>query len=394
MTLRTLAPAAAPLSAVDLLSGLAGWLRPEAAIARLEREFAETLGVRHVFFFSSARAGLTVLLRALRTLRDRQSVIMPAYTCFALPAAVHKAGLHVQPCDIDAGTFDFDFDALEALVIRTSPLAVVSTHLFGCPANVARARAICEAHGAFLIDDAAQALGIGTESGYLGTLGNAGLYSFARGKGVTAVNGGAVVTSDDALAAELKRQRSIAHESQGHGRALRTLAEAAAMTLFIHPTLYWLPASLPFLHLGGTEYSTEFSLEMMSGTQAGLLRRWRRRLEESNAVRAAHAEKFAAIAKAAAGPCLRLPLVCTSQASRDRLYEAGSQAGLGFSLMYPTSIDAIPEVRAGIGSEEFPIAQSLAERLLTIPVHPLLSDRDCEAISAMLSSAGPTLVST
>jgi perosamine synthetase len=392
MNLRRLPPTAAPLSLGDLGLGLLGWLKPATAFDQIEREFSRALGVPYVSFFSSGRAGLTVLLQALHTMTGRRTVVVPAYTCFSVPAAVHKAGLEVQPCDIKADTLDFDYPALEALVARTEPLCVISTHLFGRQADSARARAICQSHGAFLVDDAAQALGIPTRAGYLGTLGDAGLFSFGRGKSVTAGSGGAVVTAVPGIAAAMARARAAACVNPSAAGALRTLIEAAAMTALIHPRVYWLPASLPFLHLGETQYSPDFPLELMSGAQAGLLRRWKSRLESSNFARIAHTTAIAQRRLPATQPFLRLPVLCRSRQERDALYAAGRRAGLGFSLMYPTSIDAIPAVRASIGSASFPVAQDVSERLLTVPVHPLMSGHDCLAIHAMIANAGSATV--
>jgi dTDP-4-amino-4,6-dideoxygalactose transaminase len=392
MNMRRLPPTAAPLSLADLGLGLVGCVKPATALVKIEREFSAALGVPFVFFFSSGRAGLTVLLQALHTMTGRRTVIVPAYTCFSVPAAVHKAGLVVQPCDINADTLDFDYRALDALVAQTQPLCVISTHLFGRKADSSRSRAICRSHGAFLVDDAAQALGVRTPAGYLGTLGDAGLFSFGRGKSVTAGSGGAVVTAVPEIAAAIARARAAECVKPSVVGALRTLIEAAAMTALIHPRVYWLPASLPFLRLGETQYSIDFPLELMSGAQAGLLQRWKSRLEKSNLARIAHTTAIAPGRLPAAQPWLRLPILCSSRQERDALYAAGRAAGLGFSLMYPSSIDGIPAVRASLGSASFPVAQDVSERLLTVPVHPLLSGHDCLAIQAMIASAASATV--
>ncbi len=113
-----------------------------------------------------------------------------------------RAGLEPALCDVEVETLDYQFEQLEALVAETRPLAVVSSHLFGLVADIGRTKTLCRRHGAFVIDDAAQAFGCRTASGNLGTLGDVGLFSFGRGKTVTSVHGGMILTASDDIARE------------------------------------------------------------------------------------------------------------------------------------------------------------------------------------------------
>jgi perosamine synthetase len=387
VTFRHLAPAGAPLSLADLWSGVRGAVRPRPAIEHLESELRAVLTVGHVFLTSSGRAGLTMILRALNRLSPRRQVIVPAYTCFSIPAAVHRAGLEVALCDIDSETFDYDYPALERLIAETEPLCVISTHLFGFAADVGRTRALCP-RGVFVVDDAAQALGIATSAGPLGTQGDVGLYSFGRGKGVTCGAGGAVVTNSAEIAAELEAEYR-AWKRPSLARALSGLGATATMSVFLHPRLYWLPASLPLLRLGETKYSTAFPLLRLSGAQAGLLQDWRKRLLRANELRTEGVTALRRAISVTAPPgtpaCIRFPLVCASRDARDRLYTAAKRKRLGFSPMYPTAVSGIPEVRAALNGQRFPQAEQLAERLLTVPVHPLVSERDRQTIRDLLA---------
>jgi perosamine synthetase len=386
--LRLLAPAAAPLGIRDLWFGLRGLFRPAAAVAHVQDELRQSLGVRHVFLVSSGRAALTLILRALHRKVRRRAVVLPAYTCFSVPAAVVKAGLDVVLCDVDPVTLDYDYSKLERLVDEVEPLCVIATHLFGATADVARIRAICGARNVFVVDDAAQALGIVTSAGAAGTLGDVGFYSFGRGKAVTSVHGGAIVTHSADIGRELASEYTTVPES-GVRRGITALLEAVALWGFLRPSLYWLPASLPFIGLGETVYSTNFSIQRLSGAQAGLLRRWQARLTQANSARESRVtalrDRVAGIRIPAHAPCIRLPLVCASREERDRLYAESRQQGLGFSLMYPTTVGQVPEMRRFAGSQRFPGAERLADCLLTIPVHPLVSDQDRVAIEGLLS---------
>src|SRR5258705_5693082 len=158
---RTLPPAAAPLCWRDLLSGIAGIISPERALRVLEAEIRLHFGVRHVFLVSSGTAALTMTLMALRALggsNRRTPVVIPAYTCFSVPAAVLRAGLRPVLCDIDSTTFDFDHTALDG-VLDGETLCVVAHHLFGIASNVERTRALCHARGIAVLEEARQAMG-------------------------------------------------------------------------------------------------------------------------------------------------------------------------------------------------------------------------------------------
>lgn len=390
MRLRTLPPVAAPSTPADLLAGLRGALRPAGALSALGQGIGLTMGVKHVFLVSSGRAALTLVLRALARGSSRRRVIVPAYTCFSVAASVVKAGLDLVPCDIDPGTLDFDFDQLGALVAEEPPLAVVSVHLFGRPADMARASSLAHGSGAVLIDDAAQAFAFRRGERWLGTEGDVGFFSFGRGKTVSACGGGAIVTHSESIGAALTEEWHRC-SSPGGVAGLAALVQAAIVTVLIRPWLYWLPASLPFLGLGETHYSTDFPIEVMSGTRAGLLASWREKSERMNGARVENLSRLGGatgpLAPATRMPCLRLPVLCTNREERDRLCEAGRRAGLGIVPMYPTALSGIEELAATLGAHAYPRAEAVAERLLTVPVHPLVSEAALTATRTLLSAA-------
>src|SRR5262245_47058706 len=101
---RTLPPAAAALTPGDLWQGLKS-LRGGRPVEALEREIGGHFGVPHVALVSSGTAALVVALRSLKRLAPKRTeVVVPAYTCFSVPAAVVRAGLVPVPCDINPST--------------------------------------------------------------------------------------------------------------------------------------------------------------------------------------------------------------------------------------------------------------------------------------------------
>jgi perosamine synthetase len=383
---RVVPPAAAPLGCRDLWHGAAASLSPVRALRRFEEEIRGHFGVRHVFLLASGTAALTVTLRALASLSPRREIVLPAYTCFSVPAAVLKAGLRPALCDIDPSTFDFDHTLLEHTV-TASTLCVVGHHLFGVPSDIERLRAICHARGSFVVEDAAQAMGAESNGRRLGTLGDVGIFSLGRGKSVTCGSGGVIVTNSDRIAGAIARE----YESVGAAAVrdlVRDFLEAVFLAVFIRPSLYWIPSALPFLRLGQTVFPKRIRLRRLSGLKAGLLRNWRESLATANRVRSETAAYFCGRlpprpAPGPAYPYLRLPVVAASAGEKARIHAMSHARGLGLSAAYPSPLDEVPEVRAVVNGERFPAARRVADCLLTIPTHHLLTDRDKQAIAAL-----------
>jgi perosamine synthetase len=358
-------------------------------LSMLESQVKEYFGLRYVWFVSSGKAALYLILLALKSLSSRRRVVIPAYTCFSVPSAIVKAGLEVALCDIDPETFDFEPDLLEQ-TIDTDTLCVIPNHLFGIPSDMDRIIHLCEDRRVFVVEDAAQAMGGGYDDRLLGTMGDAGFFSLGRGKNITCGSGGIVGTNSGQIADAIAPQYAALEPPT----AIDTLSEflqVVLMTIFIRPSLYWLPAGLPFLRLGQTKFYKDFPIKSLSGMKAGLLRNWQQRLEHSNHARAAAAAYFGdrlrLIARSGtAFPYLRLPILLDSAAERDRIYTLSQKHRLGISLMYPTAINEVEEIKAGFNGLRLPAAPQIAERLLTIPTHPLLSENDKAAISRHLST--------
>ena len=253
MIRRTLPPAAAPVYCRDIVNGLVGILRGGREIERFEGEIREYFGVRHCFTLSSGRAALTTIIRALHALRPgRTVVVIPAYTCYSVAASVVRAGLSIRLCDIDAQTLDFDYTQLEDIIARESAeiLAIIPAHLFGLPSDIDRLKNITSGHNIFIVEDAAQALGGVYRENKLGTKGDVGFFSLGRGKSITTVEGGIIVTNGDDIARGIEKQ--VRRTKQCSMTPL--IIKALLLVLFIHPGLYWFPKSLSFLKIGKTIY--------------------------------------------------------------------------------------------------------------------------------------------
>ncbi len=389
---RTVPPAAAPLSWQDLWHGVMAACSPDRALRARGQEIRQAFDVTDVFLLSSGTAALALTLLALKSLSPRTEVVIPAYTCFSVPAAVLKAGLRPRLCDVSPTTFDFDQSMLEQ-TLGPNTLCVVAHHLFAVPSDIGRIRALCQPRGIFLLEDAAQAMGVEVNGRTLGTLGDAGIFSLGRGKNITCGSGGVVITKSPEIATALDRQyRQIGKPPRRE--ILVDFVKAGLMAIFVRPHLYWIPAALPFLHLGETVFPKSIPLKRLSGLKAGLLHDWRRRLDRSNRIRSETAAYFSQRlrlhAYSASHPYLRLPVLAETPSDKQRLFSMSNASGLGLSAAYPTSIDEIPEIRPLINGQRFPSARRVAENLLTIPTHHWLSAKDKRDIAALCGEGRPS----
>jgi dTDP-4-amino-4,6-dideoxygalactose transaminase len=308
-----------------------------------------------------------------------------------VPSAIVKAGLQPALCDIDPSTFDYNHALLKE-TINDDVLCVVSTHLFGIPADVEKIKSLCRPRGIFIVEDAAQAMGGQIDGKMLGTIGDVGLFSLGRGKNITCGSGGIIVTNSDAIAAAITAQYNDL-DNPHVVENLKDYISALLTALFVHPVLYWFPAGLPFLKLGQTTYCEDFPVKKLSGMKAGLLQNWKDLLEQCNNSRKMTAAMFQELCKVdqrgkGSIPYLRLPILCDNQDEKDKMYSSSQEAGLGMSLMYPTPINEIKELRGRFEGRTFPFAKLVSKRLLTIPTHPLMKIEDRERLKNILFKMG------
>lgn len=184
-----------PLRFADLLPGsgdLAGTL-------------AAQLGTPPMLLTCSGTAAFMVALRTLSEREPRRrEVVVPAYTCPLVAIAVHALGLRLRLCDTRAGHFDMDEAALSS-VCSEETLAVVPTHLAGLVADVDAANRIAGRVGAWVIEDAAQALGAMQHGHSVGLRGDIGFFSLAAGKGLSIYEGGLLTSRDATLRDAMRR---------------------------------------------------------------------------------------------------------------------------------------------------------------------------------------------
>lgn len=388
---RTIPPTAAPINPIDLMHGFGGlFSNGQKCRETLEGEIREYFGVKLAVFVSSGKAALTLILLALKQLSKRKRVLIPAYTCYSVPSAILKAGLEVALCDIDPATFEFEPRSLETSIDEET-LCVIPSHLFGIASNMDLIDRLCRERGVYIVEDAAQAMGSVYRDRKLGTIGDAGFFSLGRGKNITCGSGGIIVTNSPQIALAIERL-CFQLEVPGFWETVNDYLQLLIMAIFVHPSVYWLPANLPFLKLGETRFYSDFPVKKISAMKVGCLRDWSRRLESANQARSGVSDYFRqqlpwdTSTVRSATSYLRFPLLMENRETRDQVYHRARNMGLGFSRMYPAPINEIDEIKTLFDGRKFPGAKRVADGILTIPTHYLMAERDKEAICTLLQS--------
>ena len=175
----------------------------------LEVELARYAGVAHAVLTSSATAALWMTFKSLGV-GPGDEVLVPSHTAFPTVEALCFAG--GTPVFVDTDDW-YTLDPKDAEAKVTSrTVGVVPVHLYGQPADLPALADLTSRHGLWMLEDCAQAQGAAWDGRPVGGFGRAGVYSFYPSKNLPAMgDGGAVLTSDDALAARCRRLRD-------HGR--------------------------------------------------------------------------------------------------------------------------------------------------------------------------------
>lgn len=393
---RTLPPAASPIGWTNFAFGLLGLIKGPAARDNFAVDLCLHYNQSHCFLVSSGKAALTLILKALhQRYPERDEVLIPAFTCYSVPSAIVRAGLKVRLCDIGENSLDFNSDQLAQQVDNKKLLCVIPTHLFGLPADIASLRSLIIDPQVTIIEDAAQAMGGKVQGQKLGTLGDVSFFSLGRGKALSTVEGGVILTNDDHLAALIRQEYEALPEYELTEK-IRLVAYAMALNLLMHPWLFWLPKSLPFLKIGETIYDTRFSIKKLTTFQSGLGRHWRTTLAKSKQVRSTNVGNwesvvtgsFTSTEEGIPCPLIRFPVITDSRQKAISTIRQSDDAGLGIAWSYPAAIHHIPQIFDQFRDLEYPNAVSVVQRLITLPVHQYLTNRDLVSIANLFRNTG------
>jgi perosamine synthetase len=270
--------------------------------------------------------------------------------------------------------------------------------LFGLIANM---KSICELlrfNGSFVVEDAAQAAGALYNGKNAGTLGDVAFFSLGRGKSISTIQGGIIITDNDLIAENITKIIHSIHTGKiGHEICL--LAKALGLSVFLHPERYYIPQMLPFLNLGANVYDLGFKIEGFSKVQANLGHRLFCKLEEYNFKRCQNAQSYKVrfsesasfnlpkIPEGSQPIYLRFPIIFRKKHLREYVFNVLTKYRLGANKNFPHPLNEINGFKPFLvnGKSEFPGAKHLTKALLTLPTHPMVERRDLEKIIQIMS---------
>jgi len=392
---RLVPPAGHPIALGDVARALIrSFKQGEGELSDMVRSY---IGMPYCFLASSGTAALYLILKTRADVMNRREVVIPAYCCPSLVAAAVRAGLKVRLCDIRKDSFDFDLGQLDT-VVNEKTLCVLAVHLFGLPVDMEQIGTMASENGAAVVEDSAQAFGVEIDGLKLGTRGDVGFYSFGRGKPLSMLGGGAIVTRLEAIGEQIGHSVEKLHRNPSL-TWIDSFMKVGLYSVFVHPHLYWIANSLPLLELGKTKYVGDFGVYPMcryhvslGETLLGLNRMLNeRRMEISQLL----IERLRSLPDDCSFsiphvnvpfPYLRLPVIFSSPHARERVLRDLVRNGIGATRMYAAALPRIQDVFPHLCDVvEYPNAEYVASRLLTLPVNPFVNRDDMERVAEMFA---------
>jgi dTDP-4-amino-4,6-dideoxygalactose transaminase len=324
-----------------------------SAVSNFESEFAAFAGVRHCIGVANGGDAIELILRAL-DISYGHEVIIPANTFVATAMAVQRVGAVPVPVDVDQKYHLLDPGAIEE-AITPQTRAIIPVHLFGQIAPMDQIVHLANKWGIHVLEDAAQCQGATQNGKHAGSFGIAAATSFYPGKNLGAYgDGGAVLTNSDELAERIMRIRNY-----------------GGIAKYEH-----------------TEYGYNSRLDSL---QAAVLSEKLTHLDSWNLERRNVAEQYRSLLGDVDG--LTLPEVWPENdhvwhlfvikiSKRDFVLQSMMSCGIGVGIHYPTTVNKLPAfVNSKTSQSQVPIAERLADEILSLPIFPGIQEKDVDYIS-------------
>ncbi len=320
---------------------------------RFEQEYAEYIGTKYAVTVMNGTIALEASLKAMG-IGPGDEVIVPDFSFIATANAVLNVGAKPVFADITEDTMTLDPDSFNEKITGKTK-AVIPVHLFGHPADMNAINEIAIDHNIMVLEDAAQSHGAMINGVKTGSLGHAGAFSLYATKNMMTGEGGVITTSIEAIHERLLKLRK-------HGETKRYVSET----------------------LGSNLHMTEM--------QAAIGRIQLRKLDSLNNKRRKNAEKYnkelskikeITIPQEKQGyyHVYHQYVIKVPVEDRDKLYEHLRQQGIGVAIHYPIPLHEHPIYKAlGYPENQNPTARELSKKVLSLPVHPLLTNQEIEYV--------------
>lgn len=335
-----------------------GALAQGPRVHELEERFAAYVGVPHAVATSSGTTALHLALLA-HGIGEGDEVITVPFTFIASAASILYTGARPAFVDVDESTFNMDPSLIEAAITpRTKAIMPVS--LYGNPAELTAIAAIAERHGLALVEDAAQAHGAAIDGRRSGSWG-IGAFSFYPTKNMTTGEGGMLTTADAGLADRARLLRE-------HGMKVR----------YHHDTLGY--------NFRMTDIHASIGLAQLT------------KLDGYNARRREIADRYGRELRGVITPTARPGVTHVYHQytlrvnRRDEFVEQLRERGVGSGIYYPIPVHRQkPFIELGYGDQAFPVTDRLTEQVVSIPVHPSLTDDEVTQVVAAVNATAAEL---
>jgi len=335
-------------------------------VRHLESALSEFCGARRVVTCANGTDALQLALMAL-DIGPGDAVFVPSFTYTATAEVILLLGARPVFVDSDPDTFNIDFESAEAAIDRVRkegvfrPAALLTVDLFGMPVNYDRARALADQHGLYFISDAAQGFGATYKGRRVGaSMADITTTSFFPAKPLGCYgDGGAVFTDNETWADTI---RSICLHGKGHEKydVVRIGVNSRLDTLqaaILLPKLAIFAEELEQRHNVAERY-----VERLSGKVA-------------TPVMPGDQDRFA------------WAQFTVKVDDRDLVQSRLKAAGVPSNVYYPRPMHLQPAyVEYGQGEGSLPVAEMLSQVVLSLPMHPYLSEDEIDRVSSALIS--------
>ena len=340
-----------------------GQLAQGAKVRRFEEEFAEWVGVRHAIALTSGTAALHVALLA-GGIGAGDEVVTSPFSFVASANCALFVGARPTFADIEPAYYTLSPAAIRA-AITPATRALVVVHLYGQPCAMDEILEIANEHNLLVVEDACQAHGAAWQGRRVGSMG-VGCFSFYPTKNMTTGEGGMITTDDPEIA-----------------RRSRLLREHGAPQRYVHEVLGY---NLRMMDLQAA----------MGLVQLGKVEAWNRQ----RAANAAYLNERLAGLPGITTPAVRAGAshvfhqYTIRTGAREALAAALAERGVGTAVHYATPLHHQPLYRDLGYMDTLPHAEAAAREVLSLPVHPALSEGDLVNIADAVADAVLMLEST
>jgi len=328
-----------------------GMLAQGPRTAKFEERFAQVCGVKHAIATSSGTTALHLALLA-HGVGPGDEVITTPFTFIASANSILFTRAKPVFVDVDAATFNIDPSLIEA-AITPKTKAIMPVHLYGYVCDMNAIQAIADKYGLAIIEDACQAVGATYHDKKAGSFGT-GCFSLYATKNVMSGEGGMITTNDDGLAQKCRMLRN-------HGMQRR----------YYHDMLGF--------NFRMTDLCAAIGLVQLD------------RLDEFTAKRRINAEYLTTRIESVITPTVKegyghvwhqYTIRVDGGRDRDVAMKQLNDAGIGTGIFYPVPAHQQEYMREIVGDVHLKVAEKLAKEVISLPVHPQLSQSDLDMIVA------------